>query len=1094
MRLTTIILIASMLQVSAAGFAQNLTYQRKNTTLLHLFNEIKAQTSYNVVWPEQDVKTSTTIQANFKNTPIKEVLDQSLKGLNLSYLISNKTIIIKAVKPTLLDKAKEILNTVQQLFRTISVTGRVLDDQEQPISGAVVKVKGTNQAALTNVSGQFQLNNVDENAIIVISYLGYVAEERKATQDLGIIKLALSTGDLKEIEINAGYYTVKDRERTGSIAKVDAKTIERQPVNNPLQALQNRVPGLEITQQSGVPGSGFRIRIRGQNSIIRGSEPLYIIDGMTYPSSKINSANSDQINTGGSNPLSLINPNDIQSIEVLKDADATAIYGSRGANGVVLITTKKGSLGETQVNGSIAQGFSEVGHRLNLMNTEQYMAMRTEAFKNDKLNPAATDYDVNGSWDKNKYTDWQDYFVGGRANQTNAALSVSGGGLKSNYLIGGNYYGEGTVFPGNFGFKRLGVHTSINLGDSESRFQAAFTATFNHTTSNLLSQDPTANVTLAPNHPDLFDQYGQLNWNYNNTALRINPMALLNNTINSQTDNLIGNVNLSYRIIKNLVIKASIGYSTIKREELAKNPNIARAPANNPTAANRTSIFGNIYNNSWIAEPQLNYAAKLGPGKITALAGMSFQTEKSELRTIRAANFSSDELMDNIASAATFSIFEQEYSKYKYAAFFTRLNYSMLNKYFLNFTGRRDGSSRFGSGKQFANFGAIGAAWLFSEEQFFKDHLDFINLGKLRASYGITGNDQIGDYLYLQLYDSGNSTYEGSPTLITTRISNADLSWETNKKAEIAMELGLFENKINLQLAWFRNRSSNQLVSIPQSPSVGAAVVMGNLPATVQNTGLELEASFQLIKAKNWDWTSSVNFTLPKNKLVKYQNLDKSVNSTVYLIGEPLNIRRYYHTYLDPQTGNYAFEDKDGNTFQNETDRYLHKFIGQVFYGGWHNNIRYKRFSLDFLVSFSKQNGNSLLYGLTYPPGTFVANYPNQNIPLALTDRWQNPGDQTALAKYTTTTPGRVNFLMAKGDTGEQSLTDASFARLKNLSLSYEFPSNWLNKLGVKKLDLSLQGQNIFTITRYDGFDPENQNFLRLPPLRSWALALKFTL
>lgn len=1087
-RLTTLILLISMLQVSASTFAQKINYINEKASISQLFSVIKKQTGLNVIWNENKLDANTTIKADFKNASIKAVMDACLVNTKLSYSIGNKTIVIAEKAPSFRDRLATIFTA------DFDVTGHVLDEQGQPLSGAIIKVKGTSNATSTDASGKFTLHHITEPATLVISYLGFETLEIPARANIGTIKLSLNTDKLQEVEINTGYYTVKDRERTGSIAKVNAKTIERQPVSNPLQALQNRVPGLEITQQSGVPGSGFRIRIRGQSSIIRGSDPLYIIDGVTFPSSNINTAFSNNINTGGANPLALINPNDIESIEVLKDADATAIYGSRGANGVILITTKKGSFGETQVTGSFSQGFSEVAHRLDLMNTEQYLAMRMEAFKNDKINPAATDNDVNGNWDKNKYTDWQDYFIGGRANQTNAAASVSGGSLKNNYLIGGNYYSEGTVFPGDFGFKRLGFHSTINFGTAESRFQASFTTTFGHTISNLSSQDLTLNATLAPNHPDLLDQYGKLNWTYNNTPLRVNPVALLNNTIDTKTDNLIGNINVSYRLMKNLYIKAAVGYNTIKREELAKSPNIARAPANNPVAADRTSRFGNNYNNSWIAEPQLNYAAKLGPGKITALAGMSFQNEQREYRNISAENFSSDELMDNIASAATFSIAQQEYYEYKYAALFSRLNYSLKDKYFINLTGRRDGSSRFGNNRQFANFGAIGAAWLFSEEPFFRNISSIINFGKLRGSYGLTGNDQVGDYLFLQLYENGSNTYEGSPTLITTRISNSELSWETNKKAEIAMELGLLENKINLQLAWFCNRSSNQLVTIPLAPSVGSATVQANLPATVQNTGLELEASFQVIKSKNWALTTSLNLSIPKNKLLKYENLDRSSNSTIYIVGEPLNIRRYYHTYVNPETGSFAYEDKDGNALQNDADRYLNKFIGQFYYGGWYNNIRYKQFNLDFLVSFSKQNGSSLLSGMDYPPGYFVVTYPTQNATLAMTERWQNPGDQTNIAKYTTTASGRTNFLMAKRDTGEQSVDDLSFVRLKNLSLNYDLPAGWIEPLGIRKLSLNLLAQNVLTLTKFKGFDPESQTLLRLPPLRTWALGLKFTL
>ncbi|TKC62199.1 SusC/RagA family TonB-linked outer membrane protein [Pedobacter hiemivivus] len=1079
MRLTIIIILIAAIQLSAKDSnGQKLTYNKNNATISEIFKEIKRQTGYNVIWYEGKLNSHMPIDVNFYNTPLDKVMDNVLDGRAVTYQIIGKAIVVKAGEPAFRDK---VISTLA----TIDVRGRVLDENNTPLVGAVVKVKGGSASTPTNSNGEFLLKNVDENATLVISFLGYETREVNAAKNIATIKLTPSTDKLKEVEINAGYYRVTERERTGSISRVTSSTIEKQAINNPLMALQNRVPGLEITQLTGIPGGGFKVQIRGRNSVSSaiGNDPFYIVDGVPFPSIRINTQNSQAI-TQGVNPLSMINPNDIESIEVLKDADATAIYGSRGANGVILITTKKGSQGDVKVNANVSHGFSEVGHQLEQMNTEQYLNMRREAFKNDGLTPSATDYDLNGIWDQNKYTDWQEVFIGGKADITSAGLNISGGNKSSNYIIGGNYYNEGTVFPGDLGFKRGGAHANINFGTPESRFNASFTANYSQSTSNLTTSELTSFISYAPNAPDLYDQYGNLSWTFNNGTLILNPGAVLLGTIDATTANMVANANLSYRILKNLVLKTSMGYTTIKREELAKRPITLLNPATNPASTSRSTQFGNTFNNSWIVEPQLNYRIKLGGGSLNALAGMSFQENTAEIRNITASNFSSDEVMENIQSATTFSIPESTFTTYKYAALLARLNYNLLDKYILNVTGRRDASSKFGPGKQFANFGAIGAAWIFSEEKFLKNNLSFLSFGKLRGSYGITGNDQILDYGYLQLYLS-NSSYQGSPSIITSRIANSDYGWETNKKAEVALQLGFLKDRINVEIAYFRNVSSNQLLSSPLPPSVGASSIQANLPATVLNRGWEFEASCKILNQNDWNWTLGFNLSIPKNKLVSYPDFANSGNSTL-VIGQPLSVYRYYNVMVDKQTGSYTYEDRDGNGLRNDADLYLNKFLGQIFYGGLTSNVRYKQLNLDFLISFTKQTGTSVI---TKPGGIFTGGL-GANNPTVVLDRWQKPGDQMAFPKFSTVNSSNTSL----GDFGSQRFSDNSFARLKSISLSYSVPKQWLSKIKIKDVQINLQGQNVFTLTKYKGLDPENQILLRLPPLRTFMLGIKLTI
>lgn len=1089
MKITTLILLSCLLQVSASSFGQRITLDKKNVELESVLKEIRNQSGYNFIYNADLLEKAHAVTVKVNNATVEAVLTEILKNQHLSFEIKDRTIILEKKEPTFLDRLAE-------RWAAIDVRGTVVDDKGLPLPGATVMVKGNGKKVSANSKGEFYLQSVEEKAVLVLSYLGYESREVKAEQDMGSIQLILADGELDEVTINAGYYRVTDRERTGSISRVTAANIEKQPVNNPLMALQNRVAGLEISQSTGVPGGGFRVQIRGRNSMSNGNDPLYIIDGVIYPSTKMNTDNSDFILGGGANPLSLINSGDIESIEVLKDADATAIYGSRGANGVILISTKKGSNDKLSIDASISKGFSQVGHKMDLLNTEQYLEMRMEAFKNDGLTPSATDYDVNGVWDQNKYTDWQKELIGGKADITNAALSVSGGNDKSNYLISGNYYNEGTVFPGSFGFKRGGLHFSINLGSAKKKFSANFTASYSQSVSDLPSNEPTSLIILAPNAPDVYDQYGKLNWMYNNISIPLNPMATLFNTVNINAENLVANVNLNWRIAKNLVLKGLIGYTTVKTEELAKRPNAALDPSSNPPSTSRSSKFGNNYNNSWVAEPQLSYNVKLGKGKINSLLGMSFQQNKAQYRNILASNFNSDDVMEDIRSATVFSIDQSSFKTYKYAALFARINYSLSDKYYLNITARRDASSRFGPGNQFANFGAVGAAWIFSEENLIKDKLPFLSFGKLRTSYGITGNDQIDDYGYLQLYNS-SSSYQGFPTLVTSRIANPDYSWETNKKAEVALQLGFLDDKVNLQIAHFRNRSSNQLVSLPLAPSVGASAIQANLPAKVQNTGWEFESTFRWLNHKDLTWQTNFNLTIPKNKLVSFPDFANSplanvISGRQFILGQSLTNRRYYNSTVDLNKGIYVLEDKDGNGKIDNADLYLNKFIGQIFYGGVQNSISYKGVNLDFLISFNKLTGSNLLSGLNGAPGTF--SFGQSNKPSIILNRWQKPGDQSDVPKFTTLAAGRTNYGLGTGENGRLSFSDDSYIRLKNIALSYNIPTRLVKHINIENLQLNIQGQNVFTFTKYEGLDPENQMFNRLPPLRTFSIGLKLTL
>ncbi|SFH37633.1 SusC/RagA family TonB-linked outer membrane protein [Pedobacter insulae] len=1079
--LTAFIIGLAFMNVAANVRGQNVTLRTKNAELSLVFAEIKKQTGY-LFWYRDDLlKNTKKVTLDLKNAELKEALDACIKNQPLTYTINDKTIVLK-------EKEKNFLDRVMDAFSSIDVKGKVMDENRQALSGATVKVKATTLQTITDANGEFYLENIAEDAIIEISYLGYITQEVKAKANL-TITLQQVTSKLEEVEINAGYYKVKDRERTGSISRIDSEIISKQPVNNPLMAMQNRMTGVMITQQTGVPGGGFTVQIRGRNSISNGTDPLYIIDGVIFPSETLSGSTSNSIYVAA-NPLSTINTDDIESIEVLKDADATAIYGSRGANGVILITTKHSKSSSPQVNASVMQGVNQVANKMKLLNTEEYIAMRMEGLSNDGLQPASTEYDINGAWDKSRYTDWQEVLIGNRANTTNALVSASGGNDNNNYLLGGNYYKEGTVFLGDSRYERVGLHTSLGFGSSKSKLSAQFNGSYSHVAATTLRSDLTSLILLPPNFPSLLNQSGKINFE-NNTVIN-HPLAYTARTNQSGTNTFVASLTLNYKLSQGLNLKVSGGYTTISRNELGKSPASVLAPsnANYNSPLGRTAAYSDNFRNSLLVEPQVNYNGKVGPGKIDALAGLSIQESTSQLRTINGSGFSSDDLLENLASASTITVSELKYVQYRYIAGFARLNYSLADKYFINLTGRRDGSSRFGPGKKFAYFGAIGAAWVFSSESFFKNRLSFISFGKLRGSVGITGNDQIPDYQYLQLWNNSAGTYQGNQTLTPVRLGNPDYAWETNKKLEAALEIGFLKDRLRLETAYYRNRSSNQLVGNTLPLSASLQTIQANLPALVQNTGFEIDVKWNVIQNPKWSWSTSYNLTVPKNKLINYPGLAESNNYWRYAIGEPLSILKVYNTSINQSTGLYQFEDynKDGRI--DISDQYIIKYIGQYFYGALQNSIKYKQFNLDFTWSFTKQTGNNYMSGIFNAPGRWSATNP-QNQPTIVLNRWQKADDQTMIQRFITKTS--VGYSDA-AELGGLSITDASFVRLRNVSFSFDLPKQWMNSIKVKNAQIVLQAQNVFTITKYIGLDPETQSLSNLPPLRSWVLGARINL
>jgi len=992
---------------------------------------------------------------------------------------SSKSKVERGLPPSCIPDSHWLSSSISHMHRVteaqqqITITGKVTFDN-MPMAGVTITVKGKTITAISGENGNYSIT-AEPIDTLIFSYTGFKSVEVPINGRLIInTELQEDVTSLKEVTINAGYYSVKDKERTGSISKITSKDIEQQPVSNVLATMQGRMAGVNITQTTGVPGGGFDIQIRGLNSVRRnGNDPLYVIDGVPYSSEPIGSGQNSAVLPTQPSPLNSINPDQIESIEILKDADATAIYGSRGANGVVLITTKKGKAGKTRFTANVSTGVGRVTRFMDLLNTEEYLAMRNEALLNDGFTEAPDyAYDVNGTWNPTRYTDWQKELLGGTAVITDAQAGISGGSAQTQFLLSANLNRQTTVFPGDWNYKKGNVHVSINHESDNKRFHSVFTA--GYTVQNNLQPrtDPTLTaLALAPNAPALYDAAGNINWEGSTWN---NPLADLIPQYEAKTYDLIANSVLSYELFKGLEIKSSFGYTALTNDEVTTIPSTRFDPAGGIGPEYSSLILGRAARRSWIVEPQLNWRKEIGRAKIDVLFGGSMQSQNGSLLTQIGSNFSSNSLIYNLASAATINTLISADSEYKYQAFFGRVNFNWKDKYIVNLTGRRDGSSRFGPGRQFATFGAVGGAWLFSEESFLKDN-KVLSFGKLRASYGITGNDQIGDYQYLETYQSTGVNYNGVIGLQPARLYNPDFGWETNKKFEVGLETGFLQDRLFLTAAYYSNRSSNQLTGMPLPGTTGFTSMTANLDATVANTGMELTLRTVNFQHKNFSWTTSINLTVAKNKLLSFPNLESSVYKNMYVIGEPLNIKKVYHsTGVDPQTGLYTFEDMNGDGAITTSDKTQVADLSPKYFGGLQNSFRYKRWQLDFLFQFVKQdNYNETAF--FFLPGTM------SNQPASALDHWQQAGDVAAHQVFTDGMNFEAFDNYDRYYNSDAAISDASYVRLKNLSISFDVPENLLQYV---KCKLYFEGQNLITFTNYRGADPEFQSSGYLPPLR----------
>lgn len=950
------------------------------------------------------------------------------------------------------------------------LSGRIVDGKSrEPIPGATVQIKGTTHGVATDGEGRFAfVTGQPFPYTLIITSVGYKRVEVIVEHTQIEIPLEPSQSQLNDVVV-IGYGTQKKSDLTGAIASV-AGPLLRQPVSSFDQALKGAAPGVQVTQTSGQPGGGVSIRIRGGASIQGGNEPLYVIDGFPVYN---NAVTAGTISGTPVNPLNGINPSDIETIDILKDASATAIYGSRGANGVVIITTKKGKADRSVLSYEGSYGVQSLRKKVDVLNGREFAALR-----NDVL------YDVNPSKGKFQYlsqaqidsvgkgTDWQDAAFRS-APQQNHQLTLSGGSAKTRYYLSGNYFQQDGIIR-HTDFTRLGIRANIDAQPYD-RLKTGASITASRSDGNVAPSGIINSLLIMPPTATIYDPNGGYTLRNPFENIFANPYATIVETLNKATTNrFFGTAFAEYKILEGLQAKVLFGADVNNTHEKSYIPSTIYEGQQTKGAAGR----GEYTSYSWLNENTLSYARQAGRHSFDILAGFTQQEFSSDVVRSGAQQFVSDDLTyNNLQSGAVLVRPWSDATQWVLHSWLGRVNYNYASRYYFTASIRADGSSRFGKGNKWGRFPSAAASWRVSNEPFFKDFSRAISDLKLRASFGTTGNLEIGEYqslatLYSLTYLLGNTVATG---FAPNRLPNDKLGWETTVQYNAGIDIGFFDNRLTLSLDAYRKKTRNLLLNVEIPWTSGQTSSLQNF-GSVSNKGLELTASSKNLLGE-FTWTTDANASINRNEVLSLGNGARSYISGNYIIqvGQPLG--SFYGTVTDgilqtgeehtkgkftgnatPKPGDRLYKDINGDgTFTTAADRTIIGNAQPDVILGLNNNFSWKGFALS--VFLQGTFGNQVLNANRQALELFTG---QQNAAGSARDRW-TPENSSQTIPRAKLDPAPVF--------SDRFIEDGSFLRLKNVSLSYTLPKQFTGKISTVQVYVS--AQNLATWTKYTGFDPE---------------------
>jgi TonB-dependent starch-binding outer membrane protein SusC len=1119
-KLTTVLLIAAILQASAGTYAQKVTLHKNNASLQSIFSEIRTQTGYDFLGDANLIRQANPINIQVKDVPLKEVLEQCFENQDLTYTIEEKTVVVKRKAVTFIDKIKALISPSPP---PVIITGKVNNDKGGPLVGVSIVIKGTQKGVITDANGNYKLQVNPNDKVLIFSYVGMAKQEIEIKWRTVINVIMIEEiSSLDEVQVIA-YGTTTRRFSVGNVSTVTADEIRQQPVSNVMFALQGRVPGLLITPKGGgIPGAALNLQVRGQNTLqttpsspMIYSEPMIIVDGI--PTAAQNQNQIQLLNSfiagSGLSPINGINPADIESVSVLKDADATSIYGSQGANGVVIITTKRGKAGKTALNININTGPNSPTTSSDMLNTQQYLQLRHQTLLLDGISLATAPTYVKSAfpdllnYDTTKYTNWAKKFFNRNPMNLDMHISLSGGSAENTYILSGGYTRSAYNFPGDYADNRYTLHSGAHHVSANHKFTLDFGTDISYNRNNSsVSSGPAQAMVLSPNTPDMLTPSGDLIWRYN--GVNIPQMFIgLKQTYVAQIFNLQSSIKIDYELVPGLKVGILAGYSRSNGNEYSANPKAAQDPANYPTSS---AAFGQSTSQSFDIEPQLNYRKAIGKGVFTALLGGTYKKRLSDGNYQTGSGYTDDAFLRSIqGSDPSTRILIDNSTIYKYVGAFARLNYIYNSRYIINLTGRRDGSSNFGTDHLFGNFASAGLGWIFSEEKALKSGLPFISFGKLAGNYGTNGSDGIAPYNYQpfwKIYSAAiPSQFQGTTPLIPLNLNNPDYSWASKRALSLSMDLGFFKDRILINGTWYQNRTINQVTSYPVASQAGFSTVVQNVDAQVQDMGLEFSVTTRNIQNKNFSWTTTFNISRNRNKLLAFPNLASSPYAGTYEIGKSIYTQYgFRYAGINATTGLLEYYKKDGtkaSTGLSYTDDRVTLGTGEPdFYGGFGNTFTYKGLSVNLFFQFSKAytyNYMAAIYNAGGGPGTM------NNIPAFILGQiWQKPGDENAVFQRPTTFAYNPNAPQVARDAQQAAnyfssstgaFSNTYYVRLKTVSISYQLPDKWMKATHTNSCNIFVNAQNVLTITNYKFGDPEMPGQLYgIPTQRVISAGLSF--
>lgn len=1114
MKLTFVLLITAFLQVTFAASAQNVSLKEKSASIYMIFDKISKQTGYDFVYVNQILTNTKEVTINVKNEPLEQVLEKIFEGQELQYTIRNKTVIVQHKKGTILDKLLFYINS-------IDVYGKVVDENGNPLAGASVKVNGKKQVSTTDLNGDFTLKNVDETATVTISYIGYVSKEVKVAAKMGIVRMQSDNSKLEDVVV-VGYGTTKRKDLTGSVASVNINEVKDAPFMSIDQALAGKAAGVQVTQGDGSPGGVARIKIRGGTSILGGNDPLYIIDGVQVTvqnryiqnqseisnplSGSDNGANSVSSSFArGLNSLGGLNINDIESIDILKDASSTAIYGSKAANGVIIINTKKGKYDQKPtIEVNYYTGISSA-RKEKLLDADQYKMIMTEAARNlvnspppqfprGPFDPTAVSILNTPNYLGTANTDWLDLVLRTGVTQ-NADFSVRGGGKGSRYYTSLSYTNNQGVIKGT-DFSRVSgkVNLDNNITDKlRTITNIDYGFTTNNITNGAYTQALLAPPTFAPYNAD-----GSINA-FNGTQLGgnpsmglQNPLALINGINRGKNASLLGSVAVEYDIMKGLKFRsvASVNYNSYHQRSytpsnaLIVTDNSGAAPSNNGIGSQ-----GQTESTSLFLENTVSYNKEFNENnRLDIVVGTTWQKDNSNTFQATGQGFPDDYVLNDLGSAAVTLPNVAYASQSSMLSFYARANYAFKDRYLVTITGRSDASSKFPASNRTGYFPSAGLGWRLSQENFLKD-VKWLDDLKLRASAGYTGTQNIGDHMFRTLYTP--TTYNGTNALVPSQLGNNTIKWESTLQKDAGINFSLFKSRIVGEVGVYEKKTTGLLFNQSLQPSSSYGSVYANL-ASIRNRGLEIDLRGDYIRHKSFSWSGAINVSFNRS-LVTNINTDFSdpnvsgayLGNTIIREGYPIGmyygaqfkgiiqnaaqLAAYKKEYsLNPFISPYMnIGDPMYQITQPGGYASTSLILGNAepkFYGGYTNTLNYKNFSLVSLFSFTY--GGKILY-LADIQNQKVTDLGNKN--LRILDRWTPDNPDADRPRLIYGQNGQIG-------TSSNNIYNGSYIKLKSVTLSYNFPKTFMDRMKLQTASIYFSATNLFTITKYPGPDPEVSN------------------